>query len=49
MNLDRGDAEVIIEAHDIREILANKEERDMLEAHNPDLLIAYQNLVKYAD
>jgi hypothetical protein len=47
--LTQEQARLIMEAHDIEQMLDNEEEADLLEQNNPDLLHAYLNLQGIAD
>lgn len=43
------DARAIMEAHEIDSLLQNEEEVELLDAHNPDLLVSYRRLVAIAE
>jgi hypothetical protein len=47
--MTKEQANLIIDAHDIRDVLENEEERDLLEKHNPALLDAYWALLKFVE
>lgn len=42
-------ARMILEAHELDALLMNKEEMDLLEQNNPELLTAYQALEQIAN
>ena len=46
--MTKKQAAILIEAHEIDQLLENEEEVEMLEANNPELLAAYRALVRYA-
>lgn len=49
MNVTKEQAQILVEAHEVRELLDNDEERELLEANNFGLMEAYLALVKLAD
>lgn len=46
--MNKQQAALIIEAHEIVQALENEEERELLRENNPDLLEAYEAICDYA-
>ena len=46
--LTKEQAMMIVEAHEVASIIEDGEERDMLRENNPDLLDAYEALLRVA-
>lgn len=49
IQLTKDQAQAIMDAHELSATLQNDEERELLEANNPELYEAYQALEKIAD
>jgi hypothetical protein len=47
--LTADEAQLLCDAHEIHQLLANEEETELLEANNPELLTAYEKLRAIAD
>lgn len=47
--LSKSEAQTLVEAHEVEQLLGNVEEVELLGENNPDLLNAYRRLVKIAE